>query len=497
MDIQVEDLSAVKKKLSFSVPVETVDEEVNSAYKTLRRDVMLPGFRPGKVPRKILEQRFGQQIAAEVSSKLISDAFDKAVEDNELTPVSPPDIDQQDLKFGQPFTFSVTIEVKPKVEIKDYSGIEVPWAKTAATDDEVDEQIESMRKQGGQLQPVELIRPVQDGDVVDCTFSLESIGLEAMEREHVLLSLPDDPYHGFLVELVTGLEAGASGEGKITVPSDYLDDDWAGKTCSAKVTVHEIKSIQYPDVDDEFAKQLGHDTADEMKTAIKFRIQEAKDKGARDDAARALIEKIIASNEFEVAQAQVDQRARGLVQSIAAQIMPGMDQAPQFSLDDLDDERKANVLQEAEYAVRRELILEAVVKQEELKVSDEERDAKIESLAEEMRQPIEAVRGYLMKSGGIEEIAEQLLQDRAIDLLLERAEIVDKVEEPEPEAETADTGADVSDQPDQSDRPEPEAETEAEAADTSDRPEPEPEAETEPADTSDRPEPDDSEKADE
>jgi len=432
MDIQLEDVSSVCKKLSFTVPAETVDEEVNNAYRTLKREVVLPGFRPGRVPRKLLEQRFGSQIRGEVSSKLISDAFDKAVEDHSLSPVAAPDVDEGDLEMGSPFTFTVTVDVKPDLELKDYSGVKVVWDREEVADDEVNEQIESMQRQSGSLVAVEEERAVEDGDVVTINLHMATEGQEDYDREGMMLSLPQDPYFGFVVDLARGAKVGEPKEGEIIVPADFIDSDWAGKTCTARVEVTEMKKLQHRELDDQFAKDMGHESVDVMNTAIRFSIQEAKDKRSREEASRRLVRKVITANPFEVPAKLVEHRGQSLVSSIAQQMMPGFDQAGMFSLDDLDDERRANVMEEADFSVRRELVLEAVVKAEELAVTDDEIEGKIASLAAETGQRPETLRGYLLKGGGMDDLKERLLQDKAQDLLLERAEIVDEDDEEEP-----------------------------------------------------------------
>jgi trigger factor len=437
MDIQLEDISSVSKKLSFTVPADKVDEELNNAYRTLKREVVLPGFRPGRVPRKLLEQRFGTQIRGEVSSKLIGDAFDKAVEDHDLSPVAQPDVDEGDLELGKAFAFTITVDVKPDLELKDYNGVKVVWDRDEVNDDEVNEQIESMQRQSGSLVAVDEERPVADGDVVTVNLKMTSEGLEDYDREGMMLSLPDDPYFGFAVDLARGATVGKTVEGEITVPADFIDADWAGKTCAASIEVTEMKKLEHRELDDQFAKDMGHDSVDVMNAAIRFSIQEAKDKRARDEASRRLVAKIIAANPFEVPTKLVEHRGQSLVSSIAQQMMPGFDQANMFSLDDLDEERRANILEEADFSVRRELVLEAVTKAEEIAVTDDEIDGKITSLAEETGQRAETLRGYLLKGGGMDELKERMLQDKALDLLLERAEIVDEDDDEEPVAPKA------------------------------------------------------------
>ena len=458
MDVQLEDISTVEKKLTFTIPVETVDEEISSAYRTLKREIMLPGFRPGRVPRKLLEQRFGQQISGEVSSKLISDAYDKAVEDHDLEPVSTPDVDEGDLEGGQPFTFSVSVEVKPRFTLESYNGVKIVWPRGEVTDEEVSEQIESMQRQAGKLVQVEEERPVEDGDVVTANVKMVAEGMEDYVRDGLMMSVPDDPYFGFLVELCQGAVVGEPREGEVSVPAEFFDGDWAGQTCQATVEITEMKKLESRELDDQFAKDMGHESVDVMTAAIRFRIQEAKDKRSRDGASRRLIDKLVRRNPFDVPTQLVRQRGNALVGSIAAQMMPGMDQASQFSLDDLDEEKQANVLTEAEFSVRRELVLAAMVKQEELTISEDEIDARVQSLAGETGQRPETLRGYLLKSGGMEELKERMLQDKAIDLLLERAEIVDSEEDedddvpaapaepaPEPAAPVEDAPDDAAD----------------------------------------------------
>jgi trigger factor len=451
MDIQLEDISSVSKKLSFTVPADTVDEELNNAYRTLKREVVLPGFRPGRVPRKLLEQRFGTQIRGEVSSKLIGDAFDKAVEDNDLSPVAQPDVDEGDLELGKAFAFTITVDVKPDLKLEGYNGVKVVWDREEVNDDEVKEQIESMQRQSGSLVAVEEERPVADGDVVTVNLRMTTEGQDDYDREGMMLSLPEDPYFGFAVDLARGATVGKAVEGEITVPADFIDADWAGKTCSARIEVTEMKKLQHRELDDQFAKDMGHESVDIMNAAIRFSIQEAKDKRARDEASRRLVKKVVAANPFEVPAKLVEHRGQSLVSSIAQQMMPGFDQANMFSLDDLDEERRANILEEADFSVRRELVLEAVTKAEEIAVTDDEVDGKIASLAEETGQRPETLRGYLLKGGGMDELKERMLQDKALDLLLERAEIVEEDDDEEPA--TPEAPAEAADEPEAAEEP--------------------------------------------
>jgi trigger factor len=295
--------------------------------------------------------------------------------------------------------------------------------KPTLSDEELEAHLDSMRRQSGVLETVEEDRPAADGDVVDLTLTFQDEKYGDLVRDHQLLSLPDDPTHSFVLDLVRGLRRGETDAADVTIPDDYVLPDWAGRTCRAAVMVHAIKELCPPPLDAAFARRVGHDSVEDLREALRSQLLEMMARRGRDRETRNLVEVLIERNPFEVPRPMVTERAQTLVDNIAAQLMDGMSQAMALTLDDLDEEKREHVLEEAEFSVRRELILEAIGRQEGIRLEDEERDAGIEGMAAQSGQPVEGLRSALLQ-GGMAKFEAKLLEDKIIAWLLERAEIV-------------------------------------------------------------------------
>jgi trigger factor len=423
MEVELEEAGALEKKLWITVPAEQVEERFASAYRELRREIELPGFRKGKVPRKLLEKRFGERVAAEVAPELAAKALEEAVAQHELDTVGAPQLDLGEAEPGQPFRFSATVALRPHPVVSDYHGVRVVRETPTLSDEELEGHLDSMRQQSGVLETVEEDRPVADGDVVDVTLTFQDQEYGDLVRDHQLVRLPDDPTHPFVLNLVRGLRPGEMNAAEVTIPGDYIVPDWAGRGCRAAVLVHAIKTLCPPPLDAAFAQRVGHDSVEDLREALRSELLEMMAQRGRDHEMRGLIEAVIERNSFEVPRPMVAARAQTLVESIAAQLMDGMSQAMSPSLDDLDDEKRGQVLEEAEFSVRREVILEAIGRQEGICLEEEECDAGIERLAAQAGQPVEALRRALLE-GGMASFEAKLLEDKIIAWLLERAEIV-------------------------------------------------------------------------
>jgi trigger factor len=423
MEVELEEAGPLERKLSITVPAKQVEDRFASAYRELRREIELPGFRKGKVPRKLLEKRFGERVAAEITPELAAKALEDAVAQHELDTVGQPELDLGEARPGQPFRFSATVALRPHPSVSDYQGLPVVRETPALSDEELEGHLDSMRQQSGVLERVEEDRPVADGDVVDVTLTFQDPGYGDLVREHQLVALPEDPNHSFVLELVRGLRRGETNTGEVTVPEGYVVPDWAGRSCRAAVLVHEIKTLRPPPLDAAFAQRVGHETVEELREALRSELLGMLTQRGQDREKRGLIEALIERNPFEIPGPMVAERAQTLVESIAAQLADGMSQAMFLTLDDLDEEKRAQVLEEAEFSVRREVLIEAVGRQEGIQLEEGECDAGIERIAAQTGQPGEALRGVLLQ-GGMDKFQAKLLEDKIVAWLLERAEIV-------------------------------------------------------------------------
>ena len=423
MEIELEEAGSLAKRLSITIPAKQVEDRFASAYRELLREIELPGFRKGKVPRKLLEKRFGERVAAEVTPELAANALEDAVAQYELDTVGQPELDLGEARPGQPFRFSATVALRPHPVVSDYQGLPVVRETPALSDEELEGHLDSMRQQSGVLERVEEDRPVADGDVVDVTLTFQDPEYGDLVRDHQLVALPEDPNHSFVLDLVRGLRCGETNTGEVTIPDGYVVPDWAGRSCRAAVLVHEIKVLHPPPLDAAFAQRVGHGTVEELREALRGELLGMLAQRGQERERRGLIEALIERNPFEVPGPMVAERAQTLVENIAAQLAGGMSQAMFLTLDDLEEEKRAQVLEEAEFSVRREVILEGIGRQERIQLEEGECDAGIERIAAQTGQPGEALRGVLLQ-GGMDKFEAKLLEDKIVAWLLERAEIV-------------------------------------------------------------------------
>jgi trigger factor len=423
MEVELEEAGPLERKLSITVPAKQVESRFAIAYRDLRREVDLPGFRKGKVPRSLLEKRFGQQVTAEVTPELAAKVLEVAVAEHELDTVGEAEFDLGEARPGQPFHFTATVALRPHPSVSEYRGVRVLRETPSLSDEELEGHLDSMRQQSGVLETVEEDRPVADGDVVDVTLTFQDAEYGDLVRDHQLVRLPDDPNHPFVLDLVRGMRRGEMDAAEVTIPGDYIVPDWAGRGCRAAVLVHAIKTLCPPPLDAAFAQRVGHDSVEDLREALRSQLLEVMAQRGRGREMRSLVEALIERNRFEVPVPMVADRAQTLVESISAQLVDGMSQAMFVTLDDLDEEKREQVLEEAEFSVRRELILEAIGRQEGLRLEEGECEAGIERMASQAGQPAEVLRSALLQ-GGMAKFEAKLLEDKVIAWLLERAEIV-------------------------------------------------------------------------
>jgi len=422
MKVELEDAGPLEKKLSVTVAAEDVDGRFAVAYRELRKEIELPGFRKGKVPRKLLEKRFGERVGEEVAAELTAKALADAIAEHQLETVGAPQLSLGAARPGEPLRFSATVALRPRPSVSDYSGIRVVRETPTLSDAELEGHLEAMRQQSGVLETVEEDRPAADGDVVDVTLTFQDRSYGDLVREHQLLSLPDDPTHPFVLDLVRGRRRGETAAEEVTIPDDYVVPDWAGRSCRAAVMIHEIKNLRLPPLDTAFAQRVGHETVEDLREALRRELLEMMAQRGRDREIRDLIEALIERNPFEIPRPMVTDRAETLVASISAQLADGIGQAMGMTLEDLEEEKREHVLEEAEFSVQRELILEAIGRQEGILLEDGELDAGIERVAARTRQPVEGLRSALLR-GGMDKFEAKLLEDKIIAWLLERAEV--------------------------------------------------------------------------
>ncbi len=432
MKVQIENTGPFEKKIFFEIPREVVSQEVESTYKALNRNVKLKGFRPGKVPRSILERYYKSQVENEVIAKLIEESYGKVVEENNLFPVAPPSVVDRTFEPGKDFTYTVTVEVKPEVAVEGYLGLEVEKPAVRVTEEEVEARLKALRETHAQIKPMEADRPVQEKDlvIVDFEGSLEGKPLEGWRVKDHLVEVGSQTLVGGLDRQLVGLPLGQNREISLTLPDDYPRKELAGKNITVRVQAKELKEKILPALDDEFAKEVGDfQNLPELKDRLRKNLQEQKEAQATQAAKENLLDLLREKHPFAIPQSLIDRQVENIMARTEMRLAR---QGVKMDTAHPDHQKLRESLRPAaEKEVRSTLILENVAEKEKITVSDEEMDQKLEQLAAQMNQRIEVVKSYYRKRDRLEDLRAMIREEKTLDFLLGQAKIKEGGSPPE------------------------------------------------------------------
>ncbi len=427
MKVQIENVNPVEKKISFEIPWETVSQEIESAYRSLNQNVKLKGFRPGKVPRSILERYYKNQVGEEVQSKLISDALVKAVDENKLLPVGEPTVLDRQFEEGKDFKYALRIEVKPEITVEEYKGLEAEKEKVVVTDEEVEARLRDLQEHHAQLKPIEAKRPVQEKDFVVFDFegTLNGKPLEGWKANDHLTEVGRKLLVADLDQHLVGLRPDEEKNVTLNLPETYGRKELAGKQIQVHLKVKEIKEKILPALDDDFAKDVGdYATLADLRQKLRQNLEEQKRMQADQAAKDALLGQLIAKNPFPVPASMMERQIQSLMTRAEWRLAS---QGVRINPQDADREKIRETLQPtAEKEIRSMLILEKIAEREKITVSEEELGQRLEKMARELNQRPEALRSYYEREGRMEDLKAQFRDEKTLDFLLNQAKITEK-----------------------------------------------------------------------
>jgi len=475
MQIELISEGSYRRTLKVTAPADTVKQELDKAYRDLGKRARLRGFRPGKAPRKVLEARFGPQVASDVAAEIIQRAYTDGLAQHELEPVSRPRVDRDtEPAAGKDFEFSISVEIKPQISLDNYTGVDVVYPQAEVADDEVERAVAARLEQSRRLVEVD-DRAVQEGDQVMVELRVKDGDEDVAYEPGTMVQTSGDAWYTGVESLIVGLEKDGETTGEVSFADSARTESVAGKTLPTTVKVLSIQAYEVPELNDELAEELGYEGgADGMRQAIRAELQSGRDDMARNQARANLLQALIDSNEFDVPPGLVDQQLDVLLNELRMQqaYRGGDPRQVNFS-----EAQIADLRIRSEFAVKGGLILEFVVREHELEVTDDDIERKITELADERGQSADAIRAYFDTDEAMGELEERLIEEKALDWLLERANIVEAPEEDETDEAPA---ADEADEADEA----PAAADEAEAADESEAPADEAEAPADEAEAS-------------
>jgi len=424
MNVNVEEISSIKKKVSVEIPGDDVTKEVDSFYKDLGKKAKIKGFRPGKVPRNILERYFKDYVKAEVVQKLIGESYPKALTEANLEPVSPPVIDPGEFNEGKSFQYSAVIDVKPDIKLEGYTGLEIEGKKEELKDEEVEQRLKSLQNLHANLKTVSEGRPIQAGDyvIVDYEASVGGKPLEGAKAVDFTVEVGSGQFIPTFEEKLIGLNPGEEKEIEVSFPEDYGYQKWAGKTILFHVKIKEIKEKILPVLDDEFAKDLGdYSSLEELKTKLRGEIEKEKELALERQLKDQVVDQLLEANPFEVPESLVEEQAKALASDMKLRLAAqGVDLK---NLGVTEEKLQGDYQAMAQKQVKTFLILEKIASQEGIAVTDEEADERLKEMAEKMHQKFDVVKRYYEKNGLLPEVKAGILRDKTLHFLLEKANV--------------------------------------------------------------------------
>jgi trigger factor len=425
MKTSLEEISTVKKKLLVEVEAQEVDRKLNEAYKDLGKRAKIHGFRPGKIPRKILEQYFGEQVVEDVARGLVSETLPTAVEENQTYPLSMPMVENETLRAGQNFRYAAIIEVKPVFELKDYTALEVEKEALSITDEDVDKQVEEIRRANGTLKSLEEERGIQENDyaVLEYEAFEGDKALEGVKAQNFMLRVGSHDFHPEFEKKLSGLRVGETASIEVDFEEGYFHSRLAGKKVRFQVKVVDVKVMELPSLDDAFANSLGEDFPDleTLKSKVKEELIAKEEKRIDTALKKSLLKKISDTVDFELPESLVESEIRLAIDNVKQNLMRmggSMEKAGLTEAKLRQDFRPAS-----EKRVKDLLILGEIARQNDLTISEPELVEGFKDLAERSGQDAEVLQRYYEAKQLTDAFREKLLEEKTLNYLVKAANI--------------------------------------------------------------------------
>lgn len=427
MEIVVENLSELTRKLTITLPKETVQAALSKAYAKVNTEVKIKGFRRGKIPQSVLEKNFKSQIESEVGEKLVQETYFDAVEKEKLDPVVHPEIAEHKFPEDGTFVYVALVDVKPQFELKEYKGVEIEKKALIVSDEEVDKEIKLLQRHQAAVQTAEEGHLIAMDDLVVVDFQGFHNG-KAMKEVHNENFNVDMGMHRLgkdFEEKLVGLKKGDKTLYEITFPADYPNPMLAGKNVEFKVDIKDVKVRIKPALDDEFAKDIKPElaTLEDLKADIRARLQKTKDDALKGDLDDKLMHKLIELNPFEVPQRLVNYE----IQEMLKQTEENLKRSG-LSFESAGIDLKELVEKNKDVAVKRvkgDFLLKKIAEVEEIKVADEDIQRGYQRIADQYRMTVDEVKKYFKRREEILPFMNELHNEKVLDFLREQAKIVE------------------------------------------------------------------------
>jgi trigger factor len=439
-----------KVRLDVEVSGEAVKEGVEAKVDELKQQVRVPGFRPGKAPRRVIESQVGKDyLYMETLQERLPRWYSQAVFETDIRPIDQPEIDFEESPDEEKgFKFSATVEVRPEATLGEYKGLEVPKREAEVAEEQVEEQIEEMRGQFATLAAVEG-RPAQEGDFVILDFKGELMSggeLPGGEAEDYMLEVGKGEFLEDFEQNIVGMNADERKQFAVTFPMDYEEESLRGQSVLFRVHVKEIKERELPPLDDDFAKEASEfDSLEEFRTGVREQLEQSLQQQIEGEFRGRVLDEVAKNAEAPVPEPMIEEKAGEMLQSFERSIrQQGLDPQQYYQIAGVDpEEMKQRVRPDAEDTVKKELVLDAIARAEGLEAEEETVLHEIGHLAEDSGQSPEQVAQMMRANGTYSMLEEEVVRQKALELIAENAVPVEMPAEEQAEEEIAQAAAEA------------------------------------------------------
>jgi len=417
MQVTVEHLGPCTLGLSVEVGADKVGETIKSVYRELSKQVDIPGFRRGKAPQAILERYVpAESVRTRAIERLVGPAYLEALKEADAEPFAEPELEIVQFEANQPFIFKAKVPLPPKIELGEYKGIEVNRPTVKVTDEDVESHLKKIQESRAKYEVVH-DRGIAAGDFVtaEITSQLEGDAKDGPRRTilHVGTNLPD------FDAAIMGMRPGERRVFSIKYPQDFTDPQVAGKSAEFDVAIESIRVMCLPEINDDFAKELGHDSVDDLREDVRQHLLDQANKEADAEVERKIVEEIVSRSNVQFPEVMLDHEVRHDLEDIEAQLRQRNLTMEQYlsEIGETEEQFIEGLKQAASRRLRNGLVLGEIATREGIEVTDEEVQAEIERIAEERNASVEAVTGYYDARGGRGILANRLLNRKLFDFL--------------------------------------------------------------------------------
>lgn len=439
-EVAVEDAGTLRKKVTVTVPRAKIDAKMDEMFGELSSSAQVPGFRVGRAPRRLLEKRFGREVSEDVGNALVGESMGEAIEKTELKVLGEPDIDLDEIEVPDSgdMEFSFEVEIAPEFELPPTDGIRVERPSADVTEERLDEYLQQCARREARFEATD--EPVDEGDMVTAGARISGEGIEPVERHGLNLRAAPGQVEGLpLIDLGKELEgktAGDTVELTVTAPEAHPNEDWRGKELTVAITISQVRRQVVPEIDEEYAAGLGFDSLEELRDRLRQMLEARLEQDAQRAMREQICDHLLEKTDFELPEGVVQRHTAQVLTRRAVDLM--MQGVPREQIDEHMAELQSQAGEQARRDLKLSFILGRLADEMDVQVGDEEINAQVAQMAAQQDRRPERVRQELEQDGRLDELAHNLREQKVLDAILEKAEVVETEETSEPDENQTD-----------------------------------------------------------